>query len=80
MTSLSDWLDANWLDVLVAGIIGLASFIVLMAERRILLRWWLRQLVAIGNGFGNGYPFDTLTVASSFGRTALQTSYTSRDR
>lgn len=64
VTSLFDWLEANWRDVLVAGIIGLASFIVLMAGRRILLRWWLRQLVAIGNWLGNGYPFDTLTVAS----------------
>jgi hypothetical protein len=47
--ALVDWLEANWWDVLVEGIIGLASFIVPVAGRRILLRWWLRQLVVIRN-------------------------------
>ncbi len=62
--SLIEWLQANTQDVLLMGIVGSASFIVLMWGRRRLLRWWLQQLQAFGNLVGNSPPFDTFRVAS----------------
>ena len=64
LAAVFDWIEANWRDALVAGIVGLASFIVLMWGRRQMLRWWLRQLQAFGSRIGEWPPFDTLRLAS----------------
>ena len=64
LASFPEWMETNWRDTLVTGIVGLASFIVLMWGRRQLLTWWLRQLEAFGSRLSDDPPFDTLRLAS----------------